>query len=175
MKHKPATSGHSPASEPPALLRPLDSPRGWVKTLAFAAVAGAFFLGIQVLRLPDVEWNGKIYFLDPDSFTWLSRAERVLNEPGIYVHDHPEDNFPLGYTSHWTQPFHWLLALLSLVFGLFKTGRDALEHAGVWICPLFGALTVGMLAGWTFRRWPWFIALLTTLVFMANPFVSAGA
>ncbi len=163
----PPSPGDAPLE--PDLL-PLESPRNWRHTLAFAIAAGLFFLSVQYLRYPDVALSGKLYFLDPDSYTWLNRAERVLYGPDLYVHHHPSDNFPGGYTSHWTQPFHWVLALFSLALRPFAEGRAPLEAAGVWVCPLFGALTLGLLAGWAFRRWPWFVALLTVLVFLVNPY-----
>ena len=136
------------------------------------ALAAVSFLFLQYLHFPDVREGGKNYFLDPDSYTWLERAERVLEGPGIYVHFHPEDNYPHGYTSHWTQPFHWTLALLALAARPFYgTAREALETVGLWICPLTGVLAVLILAAWAVRRRPLFVSILALAVFMVNPFV----
>ena len=87
----------------------------------------------------------------------------MLEEPGIYVHEDPLDNYPHGYVPHWTQPFHWVLAFFALFF-------SNVERAGVWICPILGALTAVLLGAWAARRWPWPVAFFTMAVFLLNPF-----
>ncbi|MFH1998156.1 MAG: hypothetical protein ABIK28_00680 [Planctomycetota bacterium] len=138
--------------------------------LIFGLSAAILYLCLQSLSLPEVLHEGKIFFLDPDSYTWLERADHVLSGSGLYVHHDPTDNYPKGYAPHWTQPFHWLLALLAGLFRLFLDEGKALETAGMWICPLLGALTAGCVSAWACRRWPWPAALMMPLVFMIHPF-----
>ena len=155
------------------LIRPLIRIRGFFTKrpyLIHALIWATLFLVIQGLLWPRVNFEGRRYFLDPDAYTWLSRAQTVLSEPVLYVHDDPLNNYPEGFTSHWTQPFHWLLALAALVVGLFADGASALEIAGVWISPILGAFTLALLAAWVNRRWSWPAALAATIVFMVNPF-----
>jgi hypothetical protein len=147
----------------------LPTHRPWRTCLACAIAAGLIFLFIQFLKMPEVVEDGKIYFTDPDAYTWLDRAKRVLEEPGIHVHDDPLDNYPFGYAPHWTQPLHWGLAALTKAFALFGDGQAALERAGLWISPFCGALLAAILACWAFRCWTWPLALLTLLVFLVNP------
>ncbi len=146
-----------------------DKPVRWTAALCFGAVLGLIFLAFQCFHLPKVMLDGESFFLDPDSYAWMDRAQRVIEEPGIFVHNDPLDNFPTGYSSHWTQPFHWGLALFSRIFHI-AGDKNPLETAGVWICPLLGLLTAGLLSAWAFRRWPWQAALLAGFVFLANPF-----
>ncbi|MHC4943233.1 MAG: hypothetical protein ACYTG7_09475 [Planctomycetota bacterium] len=152
---------------------PPDTHRTWRACLAWAIAAGLLFLFIQYLKMPEVVQDGKVYFTDPDAYTWLDRTKRILEEPGIYVHDDPLDNFPFGYTPHWTQPLHWCLAVLTKVFTLFGGGEAALEWAGLWIGPLFGSLLAAILAFWAFRCWSWPISVLTLLIFLVNPYTLA--
>lgn len=137
--------------------------------LAFGAAAALVFFALQCFFLPMAILDGKVFFLDPDSYTWCERAGQVL-EGELFIHHDPLDNFPDGYESHWTQLFHWVLAFFGLIFSLFSTKEAALELAGVWICPLFGAAVAMILGSWAFRRWPWYLALLTVIPFLANPF-----
>lgn len=138
-------------------------PRVWGVSISFGLAAALLFLGLQSLKLPEIVLDGKIYFLDPDSYTWVDRAKQVLEEPGIYVHEDPLDNYPHGYVPHWTQPFHWVLAFSALFF-------SNVERAGIWICPILGALTTLLFGAWAARRWPWPVAILTMAVFLLNPF-----
>lgn len=138
--------------------------------LLFGAGSAMLFLWIQYLGISEVVHDNKIYFLDPDSYTWLTRAEHVLGGEGLYVHHDPLDNYPHGFAPHWTQPLHWLLAVLAGIFGLFMKDGSALEWAGVWICPLFGALTAGWLAVWSSRRLPWSVSVMMVLVLLVHPF-----
>lgn len=94
-------------SAPPRSLIAVEAPRSWRACLAFGGIFTALFLLFQFLNMPQALLEGKIYLLDPDSYTWLDRAARVMNEPGIYVHEDPLDNYPHGFATHWTQPLHW--------------------------------------------------------------------
>lgn len=77
---------------------------------------------------PAEPWRARRFFIDPDSYAWLSHARDLRASSCFRVRRTMADNAPYGREVHWAQGPIWLLAGLSWV----------LERAG----------------GFS-RRWPW--------------------
>ena len=125
--------------------------RGWV-------IALALFLGslIRFYNLTEVLVEGRFYFVDSDCYSRMTRAERVLREPGTIVRFHEFENWPDGIVSHATAPMDYAIAGLAVLLkpALSVAGRFAvlkpvaIDAAGALIGPLIGACICALVAIW---------------------------
>ena len=120
--------------------------------LAFAA---------RCWNLRDVFVQGRIYFVDADCYSRMTRARMVAGGEALVIRHHDFENFPAGITPHTTAPLDWLIVAgkgaLDLGFAIFDRGKTSvlraqtLDLAGALISPLLGAATCAWLA-WSLGR-----------------------
>jgi len=138
-------------------------------------------LGLVVLlrcwNVGDVFVSGRIFFVDPDCYSRMTRVREVVEHPGVVLRHHEFENWPDGTQPHTTAPFDYLIAALSGGMHLFmesgKSSERAIDLAGVWISPLLGMAVAGFLWFWSGRmRLPYRGAAL--LLFAASPILVHG-
>lgn len=115
----------------------------------------------------DAETATPRFFLNPDSYAWLSHARDWLNESGFRKRWTNMDNVPVGREFHWSQSLIWGIAGLAKGFqmaGIADNQPHAIELAGIWIMPLCQLLCFGLLALWMGRRIGWWAATLFCLL-----------
>ena len=125
--------------------------RGWL-------IALVILLGIVIrfYNLTEVLVDGRFYFVDSDCYSRMTRAERVLREPGTVVRFHEFENWPDGIVSHATAPMDYAIAGLAVLLepALSVAGRFAvlkpavIDAAGALVGPLIGACMCALVAIW---------------------------
>lgn len=118
-------------------------------------------------RLRDVFVDGKIYFLDPDCYSRMTRARMVSEGVALTIRHHDFENWPQGITTHTTAPLDWLTAGLGKVLDLgFRVSglapssvlrTQTLDLAGALAGPLLGVFACAMIAILLRRSW-WSLA-----------------
>ncbi len=111
-------------------------------------------------RLRDVFVDGKIYFLDPDCYSRMTRARMVSEGVALTIRHHDFENWPQGITTHTTAPLDWLIAGLSklpLVTPGSVLATQRLDLAGALVGPLLGMFACAMIAILLRRSW-WSLA-----------------
>ena len=123
-------------------------------------------------NLRDVFIEGRIYFVDADCYSRMTRAQMVAGHPGMIVHQHSFENWPQGVKAHTTAPLDYLIVGLKTVldagFAVFDLGKTSVLHeqtldlAGAFIGPLLGVAGAVLLAvgAWALRLRFWGVALL---------------
>lgn len=114
---------------------------------------------------PGESWRARRFFIDPDSYSWLSFARDLRASSQFRVRQTQADNVPYGREVHWAQLPIWLLAGLS--WSLERAGGIppplALELAGRILMPAAGFL----FTAWVFlvlaRRGRLFFAFLAAV------------
>jgi hypothetical protein len=112
-------------------------------------------------NLRDVFVEERIYFLDPDCYARMTRAQLILEHPWTIVRHHDFENWPEGIKPHTTAPFDYLIVglkgMLDLGFKVVDPQRTSLLHdqtldlAGAIISPLLGVAGTLFLALWLWR------------------------
>ena len=121
----------------------------------------AFGFAARSWNLRDVFVGGRIYFIDPDCYSRMTRVRLVDEGRGLVQRHHDFENHPAGTTPHTTAPLDWLIVALkrTLDFGfrISDLGKQSvlraqtLDVAGALISPLLGAATCVWLA-WALAR-----------------------
>lgn len=132
----------------------------------------ALALAARGWNLRDIFLDGKIYFVDPDCYSRMTRARLVLEDPGTLVRHHDFENWPQGVTPHTTAPLDYLIVgtkgILDAVFALFSGEASSvlrgqtLDLAGALLPPLLG-LAGGLFLALALWKWGvrfWEAALL---------------
>ncbi|MEQ1861254.1 MAG: hypothetical protein ABMA13_15135 [Chthoniobacteraceae bacterium] len=100
-------------------------------------------------RLRDVFVDGKIYFLDADCYSRMTRVLMVAEGRSWTIRHHDFENWPQGITPHTTAPLDWLIVALSK---LVKPGEgsvlrgQSLDLAGALIGPVLGMIACAFVA-----------------------------
>lgn len=127
-------------------------------------------IGLAVLATAARAWNlrdvfveGKIYFVDADCYSRMTRA-RMVDEGQWIIQRHTFENWPEGTQPHTTAPLDWLIVAGKRALDLgFKVSdpeqvsvlhRQTLDVAGAVIPLLCGAVLVVWLGGWALRWAP---------------------
>ncbi len=120
--------------------------------LAFAA---------RCWNLRDVFVGGRIYFIEADAYSRMTRARMVADGEALVIRHHDFENFPAGTTPHTTAPLDWLIVAgkgaLDLGFAVFDRGKTSvlraqtLDLAGALVSPLLGVVACGWIA-WVLGR-----------------------
>ena len=116
------------------------------------ALFTALILATRCANYRDVFVEGKVYFVDPDCYSRMTRVRMVAEHPGIIVRHHDFENFPAGTSPHTTAPLDYLIALLATALRPFAS--QPLDLAGAIVSPLL-ALGAGWFLWWWSRRFPW--------------------
>ncbi len=124
----------------------------WIWVALEIALFSALLLATRCANYRDVFVDGKIYFIDADCFSRMTRARLVAEHPGLIVREHDFENFPAGISPHTTAPLDYLIVLLAAALRPF-TGQP-LDLAGAIVSPLL-ALGGGWFLWWWSRRMAW--------------------
>lgn len=162
------------------------------RTLRLAALLAFCVLAFAVRchNLRDIFIEGRIYFVDADCYSRMTRARMVAEHPGMIVRHHDFENFPQGVKSHTTAPLDYLIVagkmILDAGFAIFDPRQTSvlrgqtLDLAGALISPLLGALTCGWLALWAWAAArhsslvPRYAAPAVPLFFAISPIIVHG-
>ena len=112
----------------------------------------ALILATRCANYQDVFVDGKIYFVDADCYSRMTRARMVAEHPGLIVRQHDFENFPAGISPHTTAPFDYLI--VGLARALQPLTAQPLDLAGAIVSPLL-ALGAGWFLWWWSRRIAW--------------------
>lgn len=124
-----------------------------------------FCLGLALTarcwNLRDVFLEGRIYFVEADCYSRMTRAQIVAEHPGTILRHHDFENWPQGTTPHTTAPLDYLIAGLKGVFDLGFRIFDSqgtsilrgqtLDIAGAIVSPLLGVAGTLLLGLWLWR------------------------
>ncbi len=124
----------------------------WIWVALEIALFSALLLATRCANYRDVFVDGKIYFVDADCYSRMTRARLVAEHPGLIVRQHDFENFPAGISPHTTAPLDYLIVLLAAALRPF-TGQP-LDLAGAIVSPLL-ALGGGSFLWWWSRRMAW--------------------
>jgi hypothetical protein len=129
--------------------------------LLLAAICALAFIA-RCWNLGDVFVAGRIYFVDADCYSRMTRAALVADGRGPVIRQHDFENFPHGTTPHTTAPLDWLiLAGKWVVDGGWRMADrsatsvlrgQALDLSGALLSPLLGVLTCAWLGCWARRQ-----------------------
>ena len=155
------------------------------RTLRLAALVAFCVLtfAARCHNLRDVFVEGRIYFLDADCYSRMTRARMVAEHPGIIVRHHDFENFPQGVNAHTTAPLDYLIVagkkVLDAGFAVFDSGKASVLHdqtldlAGALIGPLLGVVGMVFLALWAWamrlRYWA-----MPALLYAVSPILVHG-
>lgn len=149
----------------------MNAPR-WLAPVArtiLLLLIGGLFLGLSTSNRGQVFVDGRVYFVDADCYSRMTRVAQVLKSPFTRIAHHQFENFPEGTSPHTTAPMDWAIAALAAALSTFTT--QPLDLAGAWISPLLGLVTLALLAVWG-ARMPFREAML--LLFAVSPMIVQG-
>ena len=78
---------------------------------AFCVLAFA----VRCWNLRDTFVDDRIYFIDPDCYSRMTRAASIAEGGPLIIRHHDFENWPNGITPHTTAPMDWLIAGLKVV------------------------------------------------------------
>ena len=118
----------------------------------------AFAFAVRCWNLRDVFVGGRIYFVDPDCYSRMTRAASISEGGPLIIRHHDFENWPDGITPHTTAPLDWLIVAGKWIVdcglriadssGTSVLRGQTLDVSGALISPLLGAMTCGWLAAW---------------------------
>jgi hypothetical protein len=128
---------------------------GWILLCLVLALAA------RCWNLREVFIENRIYFVDADCYSRMTRAAMVAEHPGAIIRHHAFENWPQGITPHTTAPLDYLIVVFKGVLDLGFAILDAngtsvlrvqtLDLAGALISPLLGLGGMLFLAWWLWR------------------------
>lgn len=155
------------------------------RTLRLAALLAFCVLtfAARCHNLRDVFVEGRIYFLDADCYSRMTRARMVAEHPGMIVRHHDFENFPQGVNAHTTAPLDYLIVagkkVLDAGFAIFDSRKASVLHdqtldlAGALIGPVLGVVGAVFLV-----LWAWALRLrfwgMAALLYAVSPILVHG-
>jgi hypothetical protein len=128
---------------------------GWILLCLILALAARSW------NLRDVFIEGRIYFVDADCYSRMSRVAIIAEHPGTIVRHHDFENWPQGVTPHTTAPLDYLIlavkGVLDLGFAVMDAHQTSVLHnqtldlAGAIVSPLLGLGGTLFLAFWVWK------------------------
>jgi hypothetical protein len=132
-----------------------------MKSVFWIALIALLTLAIRGHNLRSTFIDGRIYFVDADCYSRMTRAQIVDEHLGTIVRYHDFENHPIGVAPHTTAVLDYLIVgfkgvlwLLSRPFEALRSSvlaSQLLDAAGALISPILGLLTVVVLSLW--GRW----------------------
>ena len=126
--------------------------------LLMIAAFGVLAFTVRCWNLRDIFVGGRIYFVDPDCYSRMTRAASIAEGGPLVIRHHDFENWPDGITPHTTAPLDWLIVMGKWIAdcglriadssGTSVLRGQTLDVSGALISPLLGALTCGWLAAW---------------------------
>ena len=144
----------------------------WAWLFAEIIVFSALILLTRCANYDDVFVGGRIYFVDADCYSRMTRARMVAQHPGLIVRRHEFENYPAGVIPHTTAPFDYLIVALAKLFSPFTA--QPLDLAGALVSPLL-ALGSGWFLWWWSRRLGFRYRWAALLVFALSPILAHGS
>ena len=136
-----------------------------------------FTAGLRCWNFPDVFAGGRIFFVDADCYSRMTRVRQVVAHPGTVIHRHEFENWPEGTQPHTTAPFDYLTAGLTMALQATPAGQrnrqTALDLAGALVSPLLAVAAAAFLWFWKGRLGPRCRAPLLVL-FATSPILVHG-
>lgn len=124
--------------------------------LLLVLALGAFLLRCHNASETFIE--GRIYFVDPDCYSRMTRVRMIAEGAGPIVRHHEFENYPEGIRSHATAPLDYLILagqwLIEAGFTERSWGRASVfvtqsaDLSGALVSPLLGVTTCLFLALW---------------------------
>src|SRR5207237_4439510 len=71
--------------------------------------------GARCWNLRDVFVGGRIYFLDADCYSRMTRARQLAAGEALIIRHHDFENWPAGTTPHTTAPMDWAIVALARI------------------------------------------------------------
>ena len=122
------------------------------------AAFGVLAFTVRCWNLRDTFVGERIYFVDPDCYSRMTRAASIAEGGPLVIQHHDFENWPDGITPHTTAPLDWLIVagkwMADCGLRIADSGETSvlrgqtLDLSGALISPLLGALTCGWLAAW---------------------------
>jgi hypothetical protein len=151
--------------------------------LVLAAICALAFIA-RCWNLRDVFIEGRIYFIDADCYSRMTRAAQVAEGRALVVKHHDFENWPAGITPHTTAPMDWLIVTGKWIAdhalpvadssGTSVLRGQTLDLAGALISPLLGVLACAFLACWAQAVAPPGTSLVVALFFAVSPILVHG-
>ncbi|HEX3817421.1 MAG TPA: hypothetical protein VHW03_03945 [Chthoniobacterales bacterium] len=135
------------------------------------AILSALVLTTRCANFRDVFVGGKIYFVDADCYSRMTRARMIEEHPGTIVRQENFENYPAGVRSHATAPLDYLIVGLAAV--LSSLTAQPLDLAGAIISPLL-ALLGGWFLWWWSRKSGFRYRWAALLLFALSPILAHG-
>jgi hypothetical protein len=136
-----------------------------------------FFLALTIAtrcaNQADIFVQGRIFFVDADCYSRMTRVREVLEHPGVILKHHDFENYPAGTSPHTTAPLDYTIAALAWAIGLFRP--DSTDVAGAVVSPLFGIFTTLFLWIWSRQLVHRFRKLMLLLVSLSPILVHGTA
>lgn len=172
LSPEPVTAGAPPPTPLEPSLRPQRG-SGWRRAgnalLLIALVALAVLA--RCWNAADVFVEGRIFFVDPDCYSRMTRASEIFHHPGRVIHEHLFENWPTGISSHTTAPMDYSIAVVAWLLKPFAA--HPLDLAGAVTPVLMGVATLLFLWFWAGRlRLPYRVPL--ALLFAVSPVLVHG-
>ncbi len=127
----------------------------WLILLAAVCV---LTFAVRCWNVRDVFIGDRIYFIDPDCYSRMTRAALIVEGHALTIRHHDFENAPDGITTHTTAPMDWLIVggkwiadcglRIADSAGTSVLRGQSLDLSGAFISPLLGALTCAWLAAW---------------------------
>lgn len=147
-----------------------------------ASVNKVLLLLLLLLTLAARCWNagdvfvaGKMFFVDGDCYSRMTRVRQIVAHPGRPVHWHLFENWPEGIEPHTTAPLDYLTAGLAVGIraGTGMELQRAIDLAGMLVSPLLGVLSAWFLWIWAGRlKLPCRVPML--VLFATSPMLVHG-
>jgi len=120
----------------------------------------ALTIAVTCSNRADIFIAGRVYFIDADCYSRMTRVRMVLEHPTTIIRHHEFENYPQGTTPHTTLPFDYLIAALKKILdaGFWICGGESspwasqtLDLAGAFVSPMLGVITMIFLWLWSLR------------------------
>jgi hypothetical protein len=125
------------------------------KTALFLLLFLAAVLGVRLWNWSDVFVSGRVFFVDADCYSRMTRVRMLESHPWQIIRHHDFENAPQGVTPHTTMPLDWIIAIadcgLRIAERWLPPGITRLDFAGAWISPLLGLACAAWLWWWSRR------------------------
>ncbi len=130
---------------------------------------------VRCWNFADVFVAGKVFYVDADCYSRMTRVQRVLAHPGTPVHRHEFENWPEGTQPHTTAPFDDATAALAVALRPFTVDiARATDLAGALISLLLGVAAAAFLWAWAGRLGLPYCRVPTVFLFATSPILVHG-
>jgi hypothetical protein len=134
-------------------------------------VLTGLIVGTRCANYADVFVGGKVYFVDADCYSRMSRVQIVVQHPGTVVRHEDFENYPKGVKPHTTAPLDYVIVALAAI--LRPLTAQPVDVAGAIVSPLL-ALAGGWFLYWWSLKFPWLGRVLSLLIYSLSAILTHG-